>query len=203
MQLDDGIPAIPLWINGRAWLGAFERFIDVRESDGSVRYRVPQCGAHEIEAALASARAAQPTWANDAATRQRLTTELASLLDQFTGDFARLISRETGKEQAAARDEVAAAVSALQKNAGAAAGSAEVRHVNSSLDAPLASIATGLSAAFTAGASAIITSNQRAPSAVFALAELSARAGFPSGAICLLHGDETVGEQLAGAIAAR
>lgn len=188
MKLDDGIPAIPLWIDGHAWFSVFEEFIDIREADGEVRYRVPKCGVDEVERALLSCRDAQPDWSEDLPLRERLLAELASLLDQFGGDFAKIIARETGKELEASREEVARAV-ALLREASCASGGGGVEAVFSNAVTPLITVAEGLARAFTAGNTAVILSDARAPSVVFALAELSARAEFPAGALCLLHGD--------------
>lgn len=188
MKFDDGIPAIPLWIDGHAYFSVFEEFIDIREADGEVHYRVPKCGPGEAALAVASARRAQPAWSADVAGRQRLLGELAGLLDQFGGDFAKLVARETGKDTDAARDEIGRAVAALRA-ANCAAGGGGVQAVSSDAADPLAAVAVGLARAFAAGDTAVVLSDARAPSAVFALAELSARAGFPAGSFCLLHGD--------------
>ncbi|MBI2306647.1 MAG: aldehyde dehydrogenase [Rhodocyclales bacterium] len=188
MKFDDGIPAIPLWIDGHAWFGVFEEFIDIREADGEVHYRVPKCGPGEAAEAAASAHRAQPAWGADLAGRQRLLGELAGLLDQFGGDFAKLVARETGKDAAAARDEVARAVAALRA-AACVAATGGVQAVFSDAADPLASTAAGLARAIAAGDTAVVLSDARAPSAVFALAELSARAAFPAGVFCLVHGD--------------
>jgi len=188
MKYDDGIPAIPLWIDGHAWFGVFADFIDIREADGAINFRVPKCGPDEAATAVASARRAQPAWGADVDGRQRLLSGLADLLDQFGGDFAKLIVRETGKETAQARDEVERAVAALRA-AECVAGTGGLRTVYSDAGEPLASVAAGLAGAFAAGDAAVVLSDARTPSAVFGLAELSARAEFPAGAFCLLHGD--------------
>lgn len=188
MKLDDGIPAIPLWINGHAYFSVFEEFIDIRDADGTVNYRVPRCGTDEVERALASAREAQSAWAEDLPQREKQLAELTALLDQFGGDFAKLIARETGKGTEAARDEVTRAVAALRE-ASCASGGSSVQAVFSNPVDPLSSVAEGLARAWTAGDTAVVLSDSRAPSSVFALAELSARAGFPPGVFCLLHGD--------------
>lgn len=200
MKFDDGIPAIPLWIDGHAWFGVFEDFIDIREADGEVHYRIPECGPHEAAEAVASARRAQPSWGMDAAGRRRLCGELADLLDQFAGDFARLVGRETGKDFDTARAEIAHAVAALRTGADFAAAPGGTRAVQSDGNEPLASVAAGLADAFAAGDTAIVLSDARAPSAVFALAELSARASFPAGALCLLHGGESARTALTAAL---
>lgn len=188
MKMDDGIPAIPLWINGHAYFSVFEDFIDIREADGEVRYRVPKCGADEVALALESANAAQPAWSEDLALRERLLAALGSMLDQFGGDFAKLITRETGKSTEAAREEVVAAVQLLQQ-ASCAGGGGGVQAVFSDMVSPIASLVEGLVRAYTAGDTVVVLSDACAPSAVFALAELSARVEFPSGVLCLLHGD--------------
>jgi succinate-semialdehyde dehydrogenase/glutarate-semialdehyde dehydrogenase/malonate-semialdehyde dehydrogenase (acetylating)/methylmalonate-semialdehyde dehydrogenase len=199
MKFDDGIPAIPLWIDGHAWFGVFENFIDIREADGTVNFRVPVCGSDEVARALASACDLQPTWSEELALRDRHVTELALLLDQFGGDFAKLVARETGKDADAARAEVARAVELL-KNASCASGGGSVQAVFSQAEAPLASAVEGLVRAWTGGDAAVVVSDARAPSALFALAELSARAEFPAGALCLLHGDAATRQLLEQAL---
>ncbi len=192
MHCDDSIPAIPLWIDGHAWFGVFSEFIDIREADGSVNFRVPKCGPGEAATAVASARRAQPAWADDAALRQRLLDQLAGMLDQFGGDLARLVARETGKPFAAAQIEVARAAAALRDGAGACGitpGEAAVQTVVGDAGDPLVSVVGGIARAIAAGGAVVVLSPASAPSASFALAELSARAGFPAGALCLLHGD--------------
>ena len=195
MKLDDGISAIPLWIDGHAWFGVFENFIDVRDADGSVNFRVPVCTIDEVSRAVASACDLQPTWGEEVALREKHVNELAGLLDQFGGDFAKLISRETGKHAEAARAEVAQAVEAL-KEASCASGGGSVQAVFSHATAPLASAVDGLVRAWTGGDAAIVMSDARTPSVLFALAELSARAEFPAGALCLLHGDANTKQAL-------
>lgn len=199
MKFDDGIPAIPLWIDGHAWFGVFEDFIDIREADGQVHFRVPKCGADEVANALASACDLQPTWGEALELRAQRVAELAALLDQFGGDFARLIARETGKTPEAARDEVAAAAAQL-RGAACVAGGGSVQAVFADASAPLASAAAGLAAAWAAGDAAVVLSDARAPSVLFALAELSARAEFPGGAFCLVHGDAATRQALQQAL---
>lgn len=198
MKFDDGIPAIPLWIDGHACSGVFEEFIDVRETDGGIRYRVPQCGPDEAAVAVASARRAQPAL-SDREGRQRLLGELGGLLDQFAGDFARLLSRETGQSAEMARAEIERAVAVLRQ-ADCVEGGGGVRRLASDREQPLFSVADGLARALAAGNAVIVLTTPEAPSAVFALAELSARAGFPAGAFGLLHGDARAGAALDSAL---
>ncbi len=190
MKLDDGIPAIPLWIDGHAWFSVFEEFIDIREADGAINYRVPKCTVDEVGRAIASALDLQPTWAEEIGRRETLVAELGALLDQFAGDFAKLITRETGKDAEVARAEVAQAVAALRE-ASCAGGGGAVQAVCSNAVNPLLSAVEGMVRAWTAGDTVVVLSDARSPSVLFALAELSARAEFPAGAFCLLHGDGT------------
>ena len=194
-MIDNDTPAIPLWIDGHAWFTVFEHFLDVKEADGAVNYRVPVCGQDEVDRALQSARDAQPAWSEDLAGRERLVAALAGLLDQFGGDFTKLVARETGKSNEAARAEVDQAVATL-RNASCASGGSSVQAIFADAAHPLASVAEGLVRAFTAGDAAIVLSASAAPSAIFALFEISARAEFPAGALCLLHGDAGTREVL-------
>jgi acyl-CoA reductase-like NAD-dependent aldehyde dehydrogenase len=188
MKLDDGIPAIPLWIDGHAWFSVFDEFIDIREADGSVNFRVPKCGIEEVGRAIASALDLQPTWGEELMQREALIGELGRLLDQFAGDFAKLIARETGKDADVARDEVERAVTVLRE-ASCAGGGGAVQTIVANPVNPLLSAVEGMVRAWTVGDTAVVLSDARAPSVLFALAELSARAEFPPGAYCLLHGD--------------
>lgn len=188
MKLDDGIPAIPLWIDGHAWFSVFEEFIDIREADGSVNFRVPKCGIEEVSRAVASALDLQPTWCEETMQREALVAELGTLLDQFGGDFAKLLARETGKTADLSRNEVAQAVAVL-RSASCASGGGAVQAVCATPANPLLSAVEGMVRAWTAGDTVVVLSDASAPSVLFALAELSARAEFPAGAFCLVHGD--------------
>ena len=199
MKLDDGIPAIPLWIDGHAWFSVFEEFIDIREADGSVNFRVPKCGVDEVGRAIASALDLQPTWGEETMQREALVAELGALLDQFAGDFAKLISRETGKAPESSREEVAQAIAAL-RGASCASGGGSVQIVCSNAENPLLSAVEGMVRAWTAGDTVVVLSDPRSPSVLFAFAELSARAEFPAGAYCLLHGDESTQRALESAL---
>ena len=61
MSESDDVLAIPLWINGRAYLTMAPAFFDVRDArSGQVRRRTPLCGASEAQTAVASAQDALP-----------------------------------------------------------------------------------------------------------------------------------------------
>lgn len=192
----DGPMAIPLWINGRAYLTVTEGFVDVLDpASGEAVRRTPLAGAAEVAEALLAARAAQPAWATmEAAARQAALTALAALLDQYTGHFVRLLRQETGWDEARAQAEVAATVAALQaSDSGPGEG---VFGLISDAASPLAAGVARLARALRAGRAVIWKPSPRAPGAAFALAELSGRAAWPAGVFNLVHGDVAAMEAL-------
>ena len=183
MEFDaEGPKAIPLWINGHAFLTVCEQFFDVTNpATGEAIRRVPLCGAEEAAQAVASARAAQAVWqAMTAESRQ------AALERVDTGHFARLLKAESGADEAAATAEVAEAVATLQSGA---TGQAGVFALVLDPNRPLARFAAVAAPLLRAGATLVIKPSPKAPSALFALCELSARAEWPAGVLNLLHGD--------------
>lgn len=189
MEFDaEGPKAIPLWINGHAFLTVCEQFFDVTNpATGEAIRRVPLCGAEEAAQAVASARAAQAVWqAMTAESRQAALERVATALDQYTGHFARLLKAESGADEAAATAEVAEAVATLQSGA---TGQAGVFALVLDPSRPLAHFAVVAAPLLRAGATLVIKPSPKAPSALFALCELSARAEWPAGVLNLLHGD--------------
>ena len=98
----EGPKAIPLWINGHAFLTVSESFFEVvNPLTGQALRRVPLCGADEAMAAVTAARDAAPGWAVHAlcriaqgragwrdARQRRATLRLDERLDRmlaFTG----------------------------------------------------------------------------------------------------------------------
>lgn len=184
----EGPKAIPLWINGRAFLTVTESFYDVvNPASGEAAYRVPLCGADEARTAVSAALAAQPAWAALGVTgRQACLNALADRLEGYAGHFAKMLRAETGFAEVAAQAEVAAALAALR---GAEIGEAGVTAVVIDATRPLAGFAEAAAPALRAGASVIVKPSPKAPSAAYALCELSARADWPGGVLNLLQGD--------------
>lgn len=193
MSENDEILAIPLWLNGHAYLTMAPAFFDVRDArSGQIRRRTPLCGAREAEAAVDAARDALPSWATlTLEARATLLTRLADALSGYADHFAGLIGEETGKDTAAASAEVTAAVHVLRAvaSAGARTGGRGIVAVVSDDLAPLLGPLQLAAPALLGGATIVLKPSPRAPSAAFALAELTARAGFPGGVVNLLHGD--------------
>lgn len=184
----DGPLAIPLWINGHAFLTVTESFYNVTHpTTGESIRRVPLCGTSEATAAVTAARAAQTTWAEmGLAPRRVCLAKLADALENYTGHFAKLLMQDVAIDEAAALAEVAAAVAALR---GAAVGETGVFALVTDAARPLANVAEVIAPALMAGATVVVKPSPRAPSAAYALCELSARVEWPAGVLNLLQGD--------------
>lgn len=199
MHLSDDPLALPLWINGHAYLTMAASFFDIcNPKTGEVLRRTPLCGADEAATAVAAAQAALPQWAaQPAAARTALLVAVGEALAGYAGHFAKLIVEETGKEPEMAAAEVAEAV-ALLRVATAAEVSGVVAIVSDD-GAPLLGPLSRAVPALLAGAAVVLKPSPKAPSAIFALAELTARNGVPDGVFNILQGDEEAVEGLCAA----
>ena len=192
MLSPDGPPALPLWINGRAFLTMAPAFYEVRDAlTGAPLRRTPLCGAEEVAEAARAARAAAPGWAGqDAGRRQELLRAWAAGLDQYTGHFAKLVRQETGKDEAQALAEVESALAAFAAAAGQPEDAGQVVGLAWDDTAPLARAAALLAPVLRAGGTVVLKPSPRTPGAVYALVELSGRVGLPAGVVNLVQGDE-------------
>lgn len=184
----EGPMAIPLWVNGHAFLTVCENFYDVTNpATGEAIRRVPLCGAAEAAEAVAAARSAQGVWADmGMPARGVCLARLAEALAGYAGHFAKLLSEEVAGDEAQASAEVAAAVAALQA---AAVGETGVLGLVLDASQPLLSFAKAIAPALMAGATIVVKPSPKAPSAIYALCELSARADWPAGVLNLVQGD--------------
>ena len=194
----EGPKAIPLWVNGHAFLTVTDAFYDVvNPTSGEAVYRVPLCGADEAAEAVAAACAAQPAWAAlPVAARQSFLNALADRLQSYAGHFAKLLRAETGFSEEVAQAEVAAALAALRS---AELGESGVAAIVVDATRPLAGFAEAAAPALRAGASVIVKPSPKAPSAAYALCELSSRAEWPAGVLNLMQGDTAAIEGLCAA----
>ena len=191
MAHSDDPLAIPLWINGHAYLTMVEAFHDVvSPRSAAVLRRTPLCGARAAQHAVAAARAAHADWAaRSAAERSALLNALGDALAGYGAHFAALIAEESGNGAELANAEVAQAVALLRgAPATKAERSAEVVAIVANADKPPLAPLPLVVDALQAGAVVIVTPNPQTPSALFALAELSARCGFPNGVLSIVHG---------------
>lgn len=205
MTDSDEILAIPLWINGHAFLTMAPAFFDVRDArSGHIRRRTPLCGVAEAQAAVDSAGAALPVWsALTAGQRAALLARLGEALAEYAPHFAALIGEESGKDDALAAAEVDDAVSRLRDAAlcRAAADDSGIVAIVGDPAVPLLGALQCAVPALLGGAVVVLKPSPKAPSALFALAELSARSGFPGGVFNVLQGDLEAIEGLCAAAA--
>ena len=184
----EGPKAIPLWIDGRAYLTVTDTFFDVvSPTSGEVVRRVPLGGADEATVAVAAARAARPAWEALALDgRGALLAALADGLERYAGHFAKLLREECGGDEAAAAAEVAEAIASLRT------GPQEhglLAAVVIDANRPLAGFAAVAAPLLRAGSVLVAKPSPRAPGAVLALCELTSRAGWPGGVVNVVHGD--------------
>lgn len=190
--------ALPLWINGHAYLIMADRFFDViNPKTGQVLRRTPLCGADAAAKAVAAAQAVLPKWALDQdEVRQAGLAPLADALEGYAAHFAQLIVEETGKDAAAAGAEVAEAVALLRQPWALSLMAGSVVAVVNDDREPLLGLLSLAIPALLAGGVVVAKPSPKAPSAAFAFAELTARAGLPDGVFNLLQGDEEAIEGL-------
>jgi acyl-CoA reductase-like NAD-dependent aldehyde dehydrogenase len=191
----EGPKAIPLWINGHAFLTVSDGFCDVSNPvTGEAIYRVPMCGASEAAEAVGAAQAAQPAWAMMGMPARRLCLSgLGDALDRYAGHFAKMLIKECGFDEARANAEVVEAVAALR---GALVGETGVFGLVLDASRPLAGLAEAIAPALMAGATVVVKPSPKAPSSAFALCELSGRADWPVGVLNLMQGDTAAIEGL-------
>jgi acyl-CoA reductase-like NAD-dependent aldehyde dehydrogenase len=194
----EGPKAIPLWINGHAFLTVTDAFFDVTNpATGEAIRRVPLCGASEAAEAVGAAQTAQPDWAMMGMPARRLClAALGDALDRYSGHFAKLLMQDCGFDEARASAEVAEAVAALS---GAMVGETGVFGLVLDASRPLAGFAEIIAPALMAGATVIVKPSLKAPSAAYALCELSGRAEWPAGVLNLMQGDTAAIEGMCAA----
>lgn len=194
----EGPMAIPLWINGRAYLTVGDSFFDVvNPSTGQALRRVPMCGADEAARAVEAALAAQPNWAAmGMPARQACLAALADALEKYAGHFAKLLVQDLALTEERADREVTEAIHALRQ---ALVGGSGVLGLVVDAVQPLAGLLSVAGPALLAGATMIVKPSPKAPSVAYALCELTQRAGWPAGVINLLQGDNAAIEGLCSA----
>lgn len=194
----EGPMAVPMWVNGHAFLTvSTDFFVVTNPVSGEAIRRVPLCGAPEAAEAVAAARGAQARWAEMGLPARRICLgKLADALEGYAGHFAKLLREEVAGDEAQAAAEVVAAIDALRS---AAVGETGVFALVLDAHRPLAAFAEAMAPALMAGAALVVKPSPKAPSAVYALCELSARADWPAGVLNLLQGDSAAIEGLCAA----
>ncbi len=190
LQIDNPL-AIPLWINGHAYLTMAPAFLDVRSPvSGQVLRRTPMCGFDEAGKAIEAAQVALVHWSRQSVVaRAALLAAVGDALTGYGTHFVGLITEESGKGGEAAADEVSAVVALLHNSAGSDV-SGVVGIVGNSAEPFLGALRLAVPALM-AGATVVVLPSPEMPSAIFALAELTGRCSFPDGVFNILHGGES------------
>jgi aldehyde dehydrogenase (NAD+) len=210
-----------MYIGGR-WIGARdERTIPVvSPADGESFERIPRGGAHEVDLAVAAARAAlDGPWGRMSATeRGRVLVRIGEAVLANEDELARLEARDTGKPMATARNDIRVLARYFEFY-GTAADKVHgetipfvVGHQVSLVREPLGVTAhiipwnypaqmlgRTVAPALAMGNAAVLKPAEDTPLSALRVAELAAAAGLPAGALNVVTG---LGEEAGAALAA-
>lgn len=217
------VMTVPHFIAGKRVQG--EEFDEVMEPySGEALYRVARGDSAELQAALNAARTAFTelrTW--PAHKRAAHLRAASALLSERAETFARTIAREAGKPLKASRVEVERSVENLAFAADAAltlagegipldASAYGENRLGFTVRAPRGVVAAispfnfplnlalhKVGPALAGGNAVVLKPAPQTPLTAVLLAELMLEAGFPAGALNVVHGGAKLGEQLVGA----
>ena len=200
------------WIDGKHVKGTSGRFADVyNPATGEVQARTPLATVEEIDAAVQSAKAAQPAWAAvNPQRRARVLMKFVELLHRDMDKLAEALSREHGKTIPDAKGDVIRGLEVAEFCIGAphllkgefTDGAGPGIDIYS-MRQPLG-IAAGITPfnfpamipmwkfcpAIVCGNAFILKPSERAPSVPLMLAELMSEAGLPDGILQVINGDK-------------
>ena len=186
-------PALPLWIDGHAYLLMAEQFHSVVNGKGQAVRRVPLYGDDAVAIAVASTVKALDRWrVMGVDQRENCFCRLHELLGCFRAHLSKLLVEEAGFSPELAEGELEQTLAGIASRRSELHDNAQVAAMASDAQAPLAAPMISAVDALAAGWGVILKPSTKAPSALFAMAELFTRAGFPSGLINCVHGDEQV-----------
>jgi len=218
MSRPDDLRVLSHYVDGRRLPGSGKRFADVfNPATGVVQAHVPLASIAEVDAAVAAARTAWPSWAETAPVkRARILFRFKQLLDAHIDELATLITCEHGKVQGDARGEVTRGVEVVEFACG-------IPHLlkgeytdqigngidNWSLRQPLGVVA-GITpfnfpamvpcwmfpVALACGNTFLLKPSERDPTVSVRLAELLHEAGLPKGVFNVVHGDKVAVDAL-------
>src|SRR5579883_2018230 len=202
---------IPHWIGGQTVTGAGARLPVFNPATGETVRQVALATGADVEAAVASARAAQPAWAQTPAVRRaRVLAGFLALLNEERDALAALITQEHGKVFSDAQGEVTRGIEIVefacgipQLLKGAFTDQVSTGIDNWTLRQPLGVVA-GITPfnfpcmvpcwmfplAIACGNAFVLKPSERDPSAAVFMAQLLKRAGLPDGVFNVLQGDK-------------
>ena len=200
------------WIDGKHVKGTSGRFADVyNPATGEVQARTPLASDAEMDAAVASAKAAQPAWAAvNPQRRARVLMKFVDLLHRDMDKLAEALSREHGKTFPDAKGDVVRGLEVAEFCIGAphllkgefTDGAGPGIDIYS-MRQPIG-VAAGITPfnfpamipmwkfcpAIAAGNAFILKPSERDPSVPLMLAELMSEAGLPDGILQVVNGDK-------------
>ena len=197
-------------VGGRDAPAASGRWLEkLRPTDETLLCRVARSGTEDVAAAVATARAAQPAWAERTAVeRGDIVRELALLLRERREEASAIVAEETGKPLELASGETDAAVEMGLFVAGEGRRSygrtttASMAHrtvltmrqplgvaaLIMSFNTPLPNVAWKAFPAIFCGNAAVIKPSEHTPASAWLFGELAREAGVPDGVLNVIHG---------------
>ncbi|HET7756952.1 MAG TPA: CoA-acylating methylmalonate-semialdehyde dehydrogenase [Steroidobacteraceae bacterium] len=211
------LPSVPHWIGGRAVAGAGALLDVFNPATGEVARRVALAGEAEVHAAVQSAQAAWPAWADTPPVRRaRVLARFIALLERERDALAALITAEHGKVFADAQGEVTRGIEVVEFACGIPqllkgdfTDQVSTGIDNWTLRQPLGVVA-GITPfnfpsmvpcwmfpiAIACGNTFVLKPSERDPSAALRMAQLFAEAGLPAGVFNVVQGDRQAVESL-------
>ena len=208
---------VPHWISGRAVAGSGARLPVFNPATGAVSREVAMATAAEVEAAVASARAALPAWSQTPPVRRaRVLNRFLALLNEQRDALAALITSEHGKVLSDAQGEVTRGIEIVEFACGIPqllkgdfTDQVSTGIDNWTLRQPLGVVA-GITPfnfpcmvpcwmyplAIACGNTFILKPSERDPSASILMARLLAEAGLPDGVMNVVQGDKVAVDAL-------
>ncbi len=207
-------PVIENAVGGRRYVSASAHRTQVfNPATGEPSAELPLSTVEELNAAVAVAKAAFATWRNTPPLRRaKFMFKFKELLDRYSDDLAREISKEHGKTHADALGELARGIEVVDYACGIPSllKGEFSRNVGPAIDSysdrqPLGVVA-GITPfnfpamvpmwmypiAVACGNTFILKPSERDPSAAMLSWDLFREAGFPDGVLNVVHGDKTV-----------
>src|SRR5215813_1334571 len=208
---------IPHWIGGQALAGEGARLTVLNPATGAALREITLGGASEVAAAVASARAAWPAWANTPSLRRaRVLAGFLALLNRERDALAELITSEHGKVFSDAQGEVSRGIEIVEFACGIPqllkgdfTDQVSTGLDNWTLRQPLGVVA-GITPfnfpcmvpcwmfplAIACGNTFVLKPSERDPSASVFMARLLEQAGLPAGVFNVVQGDKTAVDAL-------
>ncbi len=205
-------PVLSLWINGKSQASTGSRLADVfNPATGEVIRRVPLANCHDVEAAVAAARAAFPGWRDTTPLRRaRILMRFRELMQAHSDELVRLTSEEHGKTRSDAAGSLQRGIEVIEFATGVPhlLKGEQAEDVGRGVDCHSLLQPVGVCAGITpfnfpvmvplwmfpvaiaCGNTFILKPSEKVPSASLRMAELFREAGLPDGVFNVIPGDK-------------